>query len=540
MKLKIFFALIIILSACLRIYRLGDFPASLYGDEQAFAYNAYSILMTGKDEFGIPFPLQFRSFDDYKAPIPVYLLVPFIKLFGLENAAIRLPIALFSVLTVLVSFFLIRLFFHKKISLLATFLFAVSPWHVHLSRGYFESTLGLFFFVSGIYFFLKNRKLSIRIFSMVFFAASVYSYFTPRILVPLFLIFLFAYDYFRNKKPVPSKWWKVQVISLAFLILLSLPLVTATFFGEGLSRYKKLSGSMENLVTETVNRERTASNMPFLLRRLVHNKFVVKTRIIKDNYLEHLSPNFWYIYGDNSLRYFTGNMGMFYLFEFPFMIIGFFNLWKEKKQTALFFTAWLLLAPIPAALVGRSFAVRSLAMLPAPFIFVSYGIIKVINFLRNIRWRLISISVLTITVFISLGTILLRYYLEYPVYAATWWGWENKKAIDYATEKKAGKDFIFLSDFYTGLPLALAYYNKILPEEYRQAVSNPVFFADSRKMIRFGKFFIGSLDIDERRYKQGLLPPHSLYLGRPEEYEAGSSITAPDDGRVIFRVYDTP
>ena len=43
---------------------------------------AYSILKTGRDEYGSPFPLLFRSFDDYKAPIPVYLLVPVFKFFG--------------------------------------------------------------------------------------------------------------------------------------------------------------------------------------------------------------------------------------------------------------------------------------------------------------------------------------------------------------------------------------------------------------------------------------------------------------------------
>ena len=70
---------IVILSLFLRSYNLANNPPALYGDELSFAWNAWNILKTGTDEFGVKMPLQFRAFDDYKAPIPVYLLVPFIN-----------------------------------------------------------------------------------------------------------------------------------------------------------------------------------------------------------------------------------------------------------------------------------------------------------------------------------------------------------------------------------------------------------------------------------------------------------------------------
>ena len=64
MKTKIFLFLIIILALSLRLFKLDRSPASLYGDEQAFAWNAYNILKLGQDEYGNPYPLQFTSFDD--------------------------------------------------------------------------------------------------------------------------------------------------------------------------------------------------------------------------------------------------------------------------------------------------------------------------------------------------------------------------------------------------------------------------------------------------------------------------------------------
>lgn len=541
MKLKFILFLVLVLASLLRIYKIGEFPATLYGDEQAFAYNAYSILLTGKDEYGVSFPLQFRSFNDYKAPIPVYILVPSIKLLGLNPFAVRLPVVAAAVITVILTFLLTRLFFGNKISLLASFLLAVSPWHVHLSRGYFEATISLMFFAGGVYFFIKSRSdLLLIIVSQIFFAGAIYSYFTPRILLPVFLVFLLTYSCFFWRREMPFKLWiRNNLLGFIFLVFLSVPLLHATFLGLGLSRLNKLSESMDRTVTESINRERNATNLPLNIRGLFHNKFLVRLRLIKNYYIEHLSPNFWYIYGDNSLRYFTGNMGMFYLLEFPFMIIGLYSLWREKRRAAIFFLGWLLLAPIPATLVGRSFAVRSLAMLPAPFIFVAYGIIKVINIIKNIKVRRIFLICITVFFAVSLGSLLIRYYLEYPVYAATWWGWENKAAIDYAKEREINYNFIFLSDFYTGMPLAFATYNQIHPDIYRFAVENPVTLSDGRHFIQFGKYYIGSLDLDKERLNKGIIPPKSLYIGRPEETESGENINAPDDNRVIYRIYKT-
>ena len=52
--------LILILAAVLRFYQLGQNPPSLDWDETAHGYNAYSILKTGRDEYGYKFPLYFR------------------------------------------------------------------------------------------------------------------------------------------------------------------------------------------------------------------------------------------------------------------------------------------------------------------------------------------------------------------------------------------------------------------------------------------------------------------------------------------------
>ena len=53
-------------------------PPSLNWDEVSLGYDAYSLLKTGRDQWGIPLPVIFRAFGDYKLPVYEYLAVPFV------------------------------------------------------------------------------------------------------------------------------------------------------------------------------------------------------------------------------------------------------------------------------------------------------------------------------------------------------------------------------------------------------------------------------------------------------------------------------
>lgn len=539
MKYILFIICIFLLAFLLRVYKISQYPVALYGDEQSFAWNAYNILKLGRDEYGVPYPLQFRAFDDYKSPVPVYILVPFFKLLGMNAFSIRLPIVIASSFTVLISVFLFKLFFGKKVSLIAGFLFALSPWHIHLSRGFFESTFSLLFFVSGVYLFLSAKNLKKFIFSALSFVIAIYSYFTPRILIPFFLIFLVVYKYLTAKKNIASNDNKNFLIFTLIIIILSTPLIYLAIFDNGMARIKKLNQSFDAIVAKEVVIERNASLLPPVIRVLFHNKIITKGRMVMEYYLEHFSVNFWYIYGDNSLRYFLGKMGMFYIIEMPLMIIGLYKAYQNHLKQSIFFVVWLLLAPIPASLVGRSFALRSLAMLPAPFAFIGLSINDISNNLKMQKFRTLSSLFICILFSFSLGLWLMRYFLEYPIYAATWWGWENKAAFDYAKSRESNYDKIYISDFYTGSVMAYAVYNSIDPNIYIQAIANPQYVADGRKMIKIGKYYFGSLDLNPERITNKIIPDRSLYIGRPEEPAGEDDIRSPGDKRIIFVVHDT-
>jgi len=54
--------LILILGFFLRIVNLQNLPHGFFCDEASIGYNAYSLLKTGKDEHGKPWPLFFQAF----------------------------------------------------------------------------------------------------------------------------------------------------------------------------------------------------------------------------------------------------------------------------------------------------------------------------------------------------------------------------------------------------------------------------------------------------------------------------------------------
>src|SRR3989338_8281850 len=143
----------------LRLFNLGKTPIALEWDEVALGYDAYSIIQTGRDQFGHFLPINFRSLDDWKPPLYVYSALPGIFLFGLNDFAVRLPSAVFGSLAVILVFFLVQEFFQERpeknqIALLSALFLAISPWHLQFSRAAFETNLSVTVTTAAVLCFL--------------------------------------------------------------------------------------------------------------------------------------------------------------------------------------------------------------------------------------------------------------------------------------------------------------------------------------------------------------------------------------------------
>lgn len=219
--------LVFFLGTFLRFYQLSQSPPGLYVDETAIGYNAYSILETGRDEYGKAFPLFFRSFGDYKMPLYVYATAVSVKLFGLSAFSVRFMSAFFGSASILLIFFLTGQLFPKKsvyFCLLVSFLFAIAPWSLFFSRVAFEASLALFFLLLGLSLELsafKRQNTRWLMLSMLAYALSVYSYHTERFLAPV-LVLVFSYLLLRlSGKSWPGGLKRLVTAIIFFLILIS-------------------------------------------------------------------------------------------------------------------------------------------------------------------------------------------------------------------------------------------------------------------------------------------------------------------------------
>ena len=97
---------------------------------------------------------------NYHGPTLYYIALPFVKLFGLKTIPIRVSVAIFGVLTVILALFLKR-YIGKTGSLFAALFLALSPGMVYISRYFIHEIFFIFLslgVVVAIIFFIDKRK----------------------------------------------------------------------------------------------------------------------------------------------------------------------------------------------------------------------------------------------------------------------------------------------------------------------------------------------------------------------------------------------
>jgi len=274
------FVLIVILAAALRFSYIDYLP-----------YNAYSILMTGKDEWGVTLPTIFRAYGDYKLPAYIYLTAISEAIFGLNAFAVRLPSVLAGVTTVIFTYLLVSELFSSKnqspsakgqaplitdhparksyalsvaggrsLATVASLLVAIEPWSLFLSRGAFEANLALAFIVSGVYFFLKgihNSKFLIH--SSILLGLSVWTYNSARIFAPL-LLALLIYLYKREILEVFRKNRRITIYYLLITIFFFIPMFWQLFNPAGQARYGRVAILDEGAIAQ-INEARNSSSL---------------------------------------------------------------------------------------------------------------------------------------------------------------------------------------------------------------------------------------------------------------------------------------
>lgn len=526
---KILFILIIFLAFALRFYRLSDTPA-LNADEVAIGYNAYSLLLTGKDEHGNSWPIHFQSFNDYKPGLYFYTVIPFVKVLGLNEWAVRIPGATLGVLTVLVIYLLTKeLFKDEKISLFSLLLLAISPWHIHFSRGGWEVNLATFLITLGVLFFLKGLKNpKYYTLSAITFSLSLYAYHAARVVVPLLgisLVAIYFKDMFKKAKPI--------IISGIFLIVLLLPLAKDLVGPAGISRAAGVGLFADPGPLNRINEQRGEhADLTSIVPKLFHNKVVNYGLAFLENWVSYYHGEFLFLSGDAIQRNKVPETGELYLFEIVTVVLGVIFLLKSSiinRKSVFIIFSWLLIAPLASALTFQSpHALRAHNMVIPTTIISAFGLVKILDWLPA---RKLCAQALAGGLVILIGWSFMRYVHMYWVHMAKEYPYSSqygvKELVSYVNENQENYKNIVVTDRYDQPYILFLFYMKYDPAVFQKeqalTVKDQYGFSTVRE---FGKYrFITFGKWEEVRGSY----PNSLIIGTPTQI--------PKEANIIKRIY---
>ena len=277
--------------------------------------------------------------------------------FGKEPWALRLPNAIFGILTVLgLYFFTAELFKNKNLALLASFLLATSFWHINFSRIGFRAIMAPFFLTWALYFLLKslnaNRYTLYAAAGGLLYGLGFHSYIAYRA-TPLLLAYLF---WLLASKCEKNQLQKIIATFSIFTVLAALPL--GIYFLKNPADFLGRTAGISIFSSETP------------LQNLGLN--ILKT------------AGMFNIAGDFNWRHNVAGRPLLFWPVGILFLIGIFKAIRNRSEKNLILVSWLAVTALPVIISneGLPHALRSILMAPPVFILSASGGLKIHEFLK--------------------------------------------------------------------------------------------------------------------------------------------------------------
>lgn len=451
-------ALIVLLGGFFRMYRLDKAPPSVNWDEASYAYNAYSLWLTGRDEYGTALPTSIRSFDDFKPPLYAYLSAPFVGVFGLNEITARIGAASFGTITILL-IYVLTVYVVKKpsIGLISSLIYATAPQLIHFSRLGFEAELALPLMLIGLIYFLKPKgSFTNYWYGLFFFMLSAFSYNSHKV----YFLLGVGWIIFQMKK------FPFKIDSILKIGLISSPLIWTSLFTPALARFSttsifplyKTSSSIYAFVGELVNR-----------------------------YVGYFSPANIFVRGTNE----PGQQVMGFAVFFPFLIIG----WSvglawilSHRRSYGGFIWWLLVCPLPAVLTWNWFTpIRVLPFWALLSIVIAVGLCTVFRKMGKIS-KLILLVVLGGWWYVSSIWSYQRIQYAMPYLQYGRWQWGFRETLAYIKPILHKYDKVVWDTPQAQPYIFVLFYLSYSPNQYFLEIDPKTKSGIPRKIYDFGKF----------------------------------------------------
>jgi 4-amino-4-deoxy-L-arabinose transferase-like glycosyltransferase len=417
------FAAVVCAIAVRNLVGLSTTPSGLYADEVSIGYNAWTIAHFGVDEHGATLPLFFQAFGEWKNPVYIYVLVPFVWLFGLTTAVVRTPAALFGILTAIALAGFARRATGSKGVALATLLIAgANPWLTLLSRVAFEVPAMVACLAVMLWCLARAAEEPTHRrwfgFAGVALAVGVFAYTVGRLegaLLAAAVVLCFS-------------GWRLLRRLDAFIVAMLVAYLLLALWAMG----------HPGQLTFYFNSISIAAGHPPLWT--VVGRFV-------GNMAAYFGPGFLFVSGDPDLRQSTGFGGELLVATLPLLVAGIvvcIRRWREPLPR--FVLIGLVLAPIAAALTneGTPHALRDATALPFWIAITAYGMDGLRPLLgRRQAWRVVAVA-LAVAVAAETALFTVDLFGGYTTRSAVWFGEPEMAAISRA-HAIAGDHTVWLS-----------------------------------------------------------------------------------------------
>lgn len=494
-KFLLLYIVIFLLGAFLRLYKINQIPPGVNQDEASIGYTAYSLIHTGKDEYGRSFPLSFQSFGDWKLPLYMYETVVSVKFLGLNEFAVRLPSALVGIGTVAIVFFLVQqLFKNNTLSFLTMFLTAIAPWSIHLSRVESESNTAVFLTTFAMYLLLKSlEKRYWLIIPSIFLLTLTYFTYAGNYIFTTLLVIGIVLFYWNT---IPKSIYKVIAVIIFFVIGGFIGLQTLT------ANHTKVSGigifgdpAVIHSQIEIPRNEHKNPNAMFA--KIIHNKIVFGLERFVQNYYNAYSPQFLFIQGGTNHAHNIEGFGNMYLIEAPFLFFGllFFITQKKGRERNLILW-WFFIAPLAASITKDApHTNRMFAIFPILPLITASGIYFVKDNVK--KYQLLFIPLVSALFLLNIGIYIDTYYIHFPHNEVASWGNGYKQLYEVLSTKYPNKKII-MSQPQTEPYIYLLFYSHYDPAMYqKQAVRYPITDDGFVYVKHYGNYTFKDIDWDK-------------------------------------------
>ncbi|MCE1254450.1 MAG: glycosyltransferase family 39 protein, partial [Anaerolineae bacterium] len=362
-----------------RLIGLDKFPIYFFSDEAIQTVWAVDFIKHGfQGENGELLPAFFPNAGQYNLSISVYLQVIPYLLFGSSVFINRLVSVLVTLIAAISVGLTAKNIFNSRYPWLSILLLSLTPiWFLH-SRTSFETVMSTAFYAGLIYFYLMYRYKSPHYMygTVIMAALCFYTYSPAQVVIVFSVIFLFLSDiryHWKNRKTV----FGALILGLLLLI---------PYF-----RFLVLHG------------EENANHLEILGSYIVMNNLSLfdKAGIYFNEYIHSLNPLYWFLPNEEDIvRHIMKGYGHLLVWTIPFAVLGFFQVFKNVKQSS-YRTLLILLLVIPsgASLVGRG-PTRLLFIVIPMVLISSIGAETFLNWLQKKRFSYLVLTVSTYAILI--------------------------------------------------------------------------------------------------------------------------------------------